>query len=389
MKTEVTRGIVPTSAFARWVTETEKSSDASDRVKKYLSEHPTSPVLEGNRIAHILYSGPENEIVLRGDLFEIGDEILMHRVAGTDLRYASLELEPDARVTYQFIRNVEDPIADPRNSVKGESLNYPGEVSVLTMPEAKALVTQPTPTNLCGRIVELELESPQVTAEHLKWGGKRAIKVYLPADYDKSTDRYPSVYVLYGDEMTKSAQLPTLLDQEIGKSLPPLIAVFVASTSPYELARTFREPHLKMIANQLVPKIDGQFRTITEPAKRIILGTDEGGYAAVEIGLRNPHAFGGIVAHSIFSMTGGDQELLALIDHSPKNNQRFYVDWGRYDPRRKVDSLDVAGFSRSVADRLKATGKNVQTHEWNEGSLIPSLGPRALLGIQRMNISVD
>ena len=385
IKTDVNRGIIPGSSFARWVTEIEKATNVTERVKQYLSEHPTSPVFEGKNVAHILYNGPEKEVVLRGDFSEIGDEIVMHRVSGTDLHYASLELEPDARIIYQLLRNTEDAIADPRNSMKGESLNYPGAVSVLTMPEAKPLTVQPATATLRGRIVELELESPETSAEHLKWGGKRAIKVYLPPNYDSSSnERYPTAYILLGEEMIKGANLAALLDREIGSSMKPVIAVFVASTNAYELARTFREPHIKMIATQLVPWIDGQFRTINEPAQRMILGADEAGFAAVEIGLRNPQIFGGIVAHSIFPLTGGDQELLALIDRTSKTDQRFYIDWGRYDPRRKVDGLDVPGFSRTTSERLKTRGQTVSSKEWNDGSLISLLGPRAVLAIQTL-----
>jgi outer membrane protein assembly factor BamB/enterochelin esterase-like enzyme len=377
-----TATVTENSSFANWVSETEKAPNAAERVKNFLAEHPVSPIFEAERYAHVIYVGPEKEVVLRGDPFEVGQEVTMKQVAGTDLHYTTLELDKDTRVTYQLTRNFEDPIADPRNPATSTSLNYPGAVSILLMPKA-APVPQTPSANLRGKIVELELESPKVKAEHLTWGGKRSIKVYLPPGYENETaQRYPSVYVLLGDEMIKDVKLPELIDSAIGDTLPPCLVVFVASTSAYELARTFREPHSKMIANQLIPMIDKQFRTITDRVSRVILGVDEGGFAAVEIGLRYPEIFGGVIAHSIFPLTGGDKELLALVDASVNKGQRFYVDWGRYDPRRKSDGLDVPGFTRAVHDHLLAKGQNVSGQEWNEGSALAFLGSRSILGLQ-------
>jgi enterochelin esterase-like enzyme len=128
--------------------------------------------------------------------------------------------------------------------------------------------------------------------------------------------------------------------------------------------------------------IDKQFRTIPEQGSRLILGVDEGGFAAVEIGLRYPEIFGGVVAHSIFPLTGGDKELLALADASINKGQRFYIDWGRYDPRRKSDGLDVPGFTRAVHDHLIAKGQNVSGQEWSEGSALLFLGTRSIHGLQ-------
>jgi enterochelin esterase-like enzyme len=279
---------------------------------------------------------------------------------------------------------MEDPVADPRNPNNGTSLNLPGPISVLMMPRAEDLPVL-ADEKLQGRVVDLELTTPTATAEHLKWGGKRAIKVYLPSGYDTQLNQqYPAVYVLLGEEMIKDAKFLALIDREIGKSLPPFIAVFVTSTSAYELARTFREPHVKMIATQLVPWIDQQFRTSSDTSKRIILGVDEAGFASLEIGLRHPQIFGGIISHSIFALTGGDQELLKLIDQSGKSNQRFYLDWGTYDARRQADGLDVSGFTKAVRDRLKSNGQNVYSHESHDGSPVSLIGPRTISALQTL-----
>jgi hypothetical protein len=60
----------------------------------------------------------------------------------------------------------------------------------------------------------------------------------------------------------------------------------------------------------------------------------------------------------------------------------YVVDWGRYDPRRKSDGLDVPGFTRAVHDHLVAKGQKVSGQEWNEGSALAFLGTRSIAGLQ-------
>jgi predicted alpha/beta superfamily hydrolase len=139
-----------------------------------------------------------------------------------------------------------------------------------------------------------------------------------------------------------------------------------------------------MISTQLVPWIDQQFRTSSDASKRLIAGVDEAGFASLEIGLRYPHIFGGIISHSIFPLTGGDQDLLKLIDESAKSNQQFYLDWGTYDARRKADGLDVPGFTKTASDRLKSKGQNVYSHESHDGSPVSFIGQRTIVALQTL-----
>ena len=76
-------------------------------------------------------------------------------------------------------------------------------------------------------------------------------------------------------------------------------------------------------------------------------------------------------------MGKGDEELLALIDRTPKSPQRFYVDWGKLDPRRRADNVDVAGFTSAVRDRLRQRGFQVESRETADGSALPFFADRA------------
>ena len=363
-------GLAPGSAFAKWVETVESSSDAPARVKAFLEQQVSFPIIEEDRYAHIVYTGEAKDVLLRSDVLGTGRDIPLHKVKGTDLRYASFELPRDARVSYQLAYGLGETATDPRNPSKGTSQNFAGDVSLIFMPGADRRIPAPG-APLGGKIVDLEFDSGTARAEHLTWGGKREVHVYLPRGYDQDVARrWPALYVLYGNEMLKDGHLAAALDHEMGATIAPAIVVFVQSTSGYEYARTFRDAHLSMLTERLVPWIDKQFRTKPEAQHRLLAGADEAGFAAVETGLRAPAIFGRILAQSLFPLSSGDRELLGMIDRTPPSKVTFYVDWGRYDPRRASDKLDVPGFSAQVRERLAKRGYAVSGREWNDGSIV-------------------
>lgn len=375
-------GTLPESKFGRWVAEVEGKPDAAARVKEYLAEQKSFPIIEGERYAHILYEGDEEEVVVRGDMLELGQTLPLRRITGTKLHYASFELTPDARIVYQFVKNFSQNFADPKNPRQSAAFNLAGPTSLLLMPRAEQTLPA-SAASLRGRLVQLEIETPTARAETLTWGGKRKVWVYLPPGYDTdTTKRYPTLYVLYGTEMLNDAHLGALLDREMGNTIEPLIAVFVESTNAYEYARTFREVHRRWLSEQLVPWIDGQFRSAAEPARRALMGADEAGFGALETVLSYPQVFGSAVAQSAYPLSTGDRELLALVDRAANKTQRFYLDWGRYDGRRVSDQVDIAGFTRAVRDRLQAKGYRVKGREFNDGSAQLFISQRALAALR-------
>ena len=372
-------GIAPGSAFARSGSRrVEQAPDAAARVTQFLASQPGFPIVEADRDAHILYTGAETDIVLRADTLETGRDLPLRRVGMTDLYYASLELGTGARVAYQFVRNLGEVIADPRNPVKAASLSYSGPVSLLFMPGAdRSPLASAASVALAagaarGRVADLEFETTTVKAGHLTWGGKRKVHVYLPPGYDANPERRLSgalrlVWRRDADGRPSGCD-PRSRNRRSGMS--PMIAVFVQSTSGYEDARTFREAHGRMLAEELVPWIRRALPDpIPTPRTAALLGADEGAFGALrQPALRFPRVFGHVAAQSVFALSRGENELLAVIDGAPKTGQRFYIDWGRDDPHRQSDELDVPGVSRKLRDRLAARGFAVDGREWADGS---------------------
>lgn len=364
-----TRGVIPGTAFARWVAETEAAPDAQQRVDAFLARQSRFPLVEGDRYAHVVYTGEPGELLMKSDAFEIGDDLPLRRVGGTNMYYASLALAPDARIAYQLVRGLEDPFVDPRNPTQGTSLSYAGPVSLLYMPSADATRVEPSAGDAPTGAVQHRIEGAVVRAENLRWTGERTLTVQLPADYHGSADRYPVVYVLYGDEM-RAARLDALIAQEVGASIPPVITVFVPSTSAYEYARTFRPQHRDLLIGTIVPFVDRTYRTVARAEARVLAGADEAAFGAIETAMRHPTVFGGVIAQSAYPLSTGGDELLALIGAAPLTPQRFHVDWGIYDPRRSRDLLDVPGFTARVAGQLRARGFAVTGRGWHDGSAL-------------------
>jgi enterochelin esterase-like enzyme len=183
--------------------------------------------------------------------------------------------------------------------------------------------------------------------------------------------------------MMNGLHLPARLDREIGKSLGPLVAVFIPSTSPYEYARTFQDAHRTWLAERVVPFIDSRFRTLAEGKARTLFGVDEGGYAAVYTALRAPALFGNVIGQSVFPIGQGESQLLALASERSRAPARFYLDWGRYDPHRVSDRTDVAGFTRTLSERLRAYGYPVESRESADGSALAFWGERLMPALRQ------
>ena len=187
-------------------------------------------------------------------------------------------------------------------------------------------------------------------SNHLRWGGRRPVHVYLPPGYDTDmTRRYPAVYVLYGLEMLKDGRLGAAIDRGSEQRSRRWSSSSSSPPAPTSTRARSGEAHIHMLESQVVPLVDGQFRTLAQPRQRVLLGADEGGFGAVEAVLRLPGVFGNAVAHSVFPLSKGGDELLALVDRTATPTERFYVDWGRYDPHPPRGSSRRAGIQQGAA----------------------------------------
>jgi enterochelin esterase-like enzyme len=148
-------------------------------------------------------------------------------------------------------------------------------------------------------------------------GGPVSYHVYLPAAYAAQPERlFPVVYWLHGSG-TPTEGIPTVaarFHQAIAEGrIPPLIVVF-PNGLPYGMwcdAKSGLQPVESVLVHELVPQVDGAFRTFAERRGRVIDGFSMGGYGAARVGVR----FSGMFA--AFSMLGAGPLQLDLLEDRP------------------------------------------------------------------------
>jgi enterochelin esterase-like enzyme len=156
--------------------------------------------------------------------------------------------------------------------------------------------------------------------------------IYLPPGYDDlrhTFTTYPVVYLLHGrpgtaDDWVRvggaAVAMDTLLAE--GQVRPMIIVAPQGSTSRFASATGYVDGLQgnweTYITRDLINEIDSNYRTVRSARGRAIAGLSEGGYGAMNLGLRNPSELGVIGSfsgyftinqHDLSSIFGGDQSL--------------------------------------------------------------------------------
>lgn len=125
-------------------------------------------------------------------------------------------------------------------------------------------------------------------------------RVYLPAGYAASGLRYPTLYLLHGrggneGSWEADGQVGAVLDRLVATgTIPPVLAVMPdAGSSWYVDAAAERME--SAIVRELVPQVDGRYRTIPERRGRAVVGYSMGGYGALRYALVHAGLFGAAV----------------------------------------------------------------------------------------------
>lgn len=172
-----------------------------------------------------------------------------------------------------------------------------------------------------GKVVSFTLNSKALQ----NTGGEdpnRKVSVYLPPNYDASTQRYPVIYYLHGF-MGKDnifPQMQKILDEGIARQkIKPFIFV---QADQYTLFEGSFYSNSSLTGNwdefeskELVEYMDKNYRTLATRESRGIAGHSMGGYGAFKIGMLHPEVFS-----SIYALSPG---LLAMAKEFGPNSNSF------------------------------------------------------------------
>lgn len=217
---------------------------------------------------------------------------------------------------------------------------------------------------------------------------QRDLRIYLPPSYDENTvARYPVVY-MHDGQVIFDGNLATLdgaaksffgswkaekiVDEGVEKgTLPEIIIVGVDiiikfDPNPLNLLANLTEireqeltptnddsvrkgsgkgpQYLRMIIEEIKPKIDADYRTIPDREHTFIAGSSLGGLMSIWAGLDHGDVFGGILAMS--SSTWWDKELVTkrVADENggPKRTAKAYSDIGDDESGQSSADADAA-----------------------------------------------
>jgi hypothetical protein len=171
----------------------------------------------------------------------------------------------------------------------------------------------PWSAELAGRMDE------HVITSELLWGNplgdphERPLWVYVPPGYDDEPDRrYPSVYVIQGytghiamwaNRGAYRQPFPETADAVFARGeAPPAIVVYVDAWTAYGGSQFVDSPgtgrYHSYLCDEVVPWVDGRYRTIDDPAQRAIMGKSSGGFGAMITPMLRPDLFGVLATHA-------------------------------------------------------------------------------------------
>ncbi|HTD65442.1 MAG TPA: alpha/beta hydrolase-fold protein, partial [Candidatus Limnocylindria bacterium] len=125
--------------------------------------------------------------------------------------------------------------------------------------------------------------------------------ICLPPDYNtKAERRFPVVYYLHGYEGNESSYLEyARYWRDAGKRFGPAILVFVngGETSFFCDSPDGSVPGETVVIKELIPHIDGKYRTIVNRGGRSLHGYSMGGFGALKLAFKYPEMFTSVVAY--------------------------------------------------------------------------------------------
>ncbi len=352
--------------FGRFLGEVATATDKKAVVDAFLESQESFPIIEGTSVVHFVFRGEAVDVGIVGDMLGFRREDPMIRIEGTDLFYYSTRLEPDAAVTYGFIKDYEEPMADPLNPQAGSGLF--GDVSWVAMPgRAHTRFIDEAPAAKQGSLetIEWTREAPEPEeGEEAKEPTTHTAEVYLPAGYSASGSRhYPVVYVTDGKEALEDASMKTVFDNLIGTVVEPLIAVFVME----EDAVSNVDPYMERLISEVVSRVDERFLTIPEAHGRAVVGVGSGGAAAVYAAFKHSDTFGLVGSQSPMWFVQTEAPIREAIRNATEGPLALYMDWGTYDMRSPHEAWGMVDENRELFALLRENGYRPAGGEIHEG----------------------
>jgi enterochelin esterase family protein len=285
-----------------------------------------------------------------------------HPMTKADNGVWSVTVGPLAPDTYNYQLRVDGIVAmDPANpNVKlGFGSFPPANLVEIPGPETAFQDTRDVPHG-----------SVRLETYHAKTlgGAARTLWIYTPPGYDGNAERYPVFYLLHGSGNTDSSWFltgreNTILDNLIadGKAKPMIIV----NPLGYERTGIGTGPDRSLSAasggfwfeqeflQDIIPYVDGKFRTVADADHRALGGLSMGGGHTIQIGFSNLETFHSLVIMSM-GAANADQTYPAFFADPAATNKKLKFLWVGVGS----DDTLVGNSARALEATLTAKGIN-------------------------------
>jgi enterochelin esterase family protein len=216
-------------------------------------------------------------------------------------------------------------------------------------------------------------------------GVTRWLWTYTPPGYDKSSTKYPVLYLLHGNGEAQNGWVMNgraniILDNLIAdKKAQPMIVVMPqghalqgANVGPLERipgeTGMFSDRFPKDLLEEVIPMVERNYRSLSGPQNRAIAGLSMGGGQALSIGLAHPDVFAWVLGYSA-AVGGQFLPIDTMLDKTPaadlnRKLKLLWVSCGRQDFLYQAN--------RQFVDSLKQKSINV-TYKETEGAHVWSV----------------
>jgi enterochelin esterase-like enzyme len=206
---------------------------------------------------------------------------------------------PIAPDTYRYSFSVDD-VAVPNPQGTTFSLTRVGQFSTFEVPGAEGAFQSYDRSVRHGIVSVIDYWSSSL-------GTLRRAHVYTPPGYMRDSAHYPVLYLVHGagdsdDSWTSVGHAQYILDNLIaaGKAKPMIVVMPFGHTQQRGGANMLANTDFSQdFFKDLIPYIDGHFRTLNRPSGRGMAGLSMGGAHTLQFGLTHPELFHYI---GIFSM---------------------------------------------------------------------------------------
>jgi len=251
-----------------------------------------------------------------------------------------------------------------------------------------------------GHYEELLFESMVLKDNPLGDPYQRPLWVYLPPGYDEEPNRrYPAIYQIQGltgqlDMWRNRAPFrktfPELADELFARGeAPPCIIVWVDCWTSLGGSQFLDSPatgrYHTYLCDEIVPWVDGHYRTLPQREHRGIAGKSSGGYGAMVTPMLRPDLWGGLATHAgdaLFEMSylpAFPRSVRALRDHYAGSFEKFWEDFrSRPAFSKESDGYLLNDWCMAACYSADADGTVHLPYDIATGQLIPLVWERWL-----------